>query len=60
MFSQALYVMLMKLHSPVCLLTDQHVGRYGKSRSQGLIRSNVYKAQFRAAAISLSGNTHFI
>lgn len=45
---------------PVCLLTDQHVGRYGKPRSRGLIRSNVYKAQFRAAAISLSVDTHFI
>lgn len=36
MFYEAPYVMCMKVHFPVCLLTDQHVGRDGKPRSWGL------------------------
>lgn len=52
--------MLMTVHLPLCLLTDQHVGRYEKPRSQGLIRNDFFKAQFRSAVISLSGDTYFI
>lgn len=52
--------MLMMVHLPLCLLTDQHVGRYGKPRSQGLLRTDAFKARFRSAVISLFGDTHFI
>lgn len=60
MFSEALYVMFMKVHFPVYLLADQHVGRYGKPRSWGLYETMFTKpSSDLLSSVSLGTPTSF-